>query len=360
MVTRFLMILGSLLLFVACEKGAGEGGTSTITGSVIVQEWDKDFIAKRSEHPARAEDVYIIYGDDDFYGDNVETHYDGTYQFVYLREGKYTIYVYSKDPQNPSDKKIVSTTIEISGRKQTVEVPELVIINDNGADGIYSIQGNVIVEQYSSNFETKRNEHPAQEVDVYLQRANEDFYFDRVRTDANGFFKFSDLIEDDYTVFVYSENPELAKEEKSVISQTISVVSGQTVTGDADPLVFVADDFMTMDNEGDKGYASIKGVIWKEEWNGTFTIKRDEYPGFEENVYVQRVGDEFYIDRVDTDFDGRYTFSDLNVGQYVVYAYSKIKGVNYDITNRKAAIKDTVEITLPTETVVADTITIIN
>ncbi len=81
----------------SCEKSEGEGGTSTIKGTIMVRDYNADFTTLYDIYPAAEEDVYIIYGDDDFYSDEIETHYDGTFQFKYLREGKYTVYAYSED-----------------------------------------------------------------------------------------------------------------------------------------------------------------------------------------------------------------------------------------------------------------------
>jgi hypothetical protein len=82
-----------LLAFAGCRKGPGEGGSSTIKGKVTAEYID--VFNNHYTYPAQKEDVYIIYGDGDFYGDNVETNYDGTYQFDYLKKGSYTVYAYS-------------------------------------------------------------------------------------------------------------------------------------------------------------------------------------------------------------------------------------------------------------------------
>ena len=81
------------LTFVACKKEAGEGGSSTIKGKVTATYID--VFGFEYSYPAEKEDVYIVYGDGGFYGDNVETDYNGNYEFKYLRKGAYTVYAYS-------------------------------------------------------------------------------------------------------------------------------------------------------------------------------------------------------------------------------------------------------------------------
>jgi hypothetical protein len=128
--TVLFLSLGLTLSFTACEKGPGEGGTSTIRGKVIVREYNGDFTFMRGEYPGAKEDVYIVYGDDYVYGDQFETHYDGTYEFNYLREGNYTIYAYSKDSTDliSSEEIPVIKEVEITGKNQTVEVPDIIIL----------------------------------------------------------------------------------------------------------------------------------------------------------------------------------------------------------------------------------------
>ena len=88
----FLSLL-CVLSIAACKKGPGEGGSSTIKGKVTATYID--VFGNEYSYPAEKEDVYIVYGDGDYYGDNVETDYNGNYEFKYLKKGNYTVYAYS-------------------------------------------------------------------------------------------------------------------------------------------------------------------------------------------------------------------------------------------------------------------------
>jgi hypothetical protein len=131
--TRNIIIIGfSIMSMVisSCEKPEGEGGDATIRGSVWVEDWDSNFNLLKFEFAGADEEVYIIYGDDISYGDKVNTNYLGQYEFKYLREGKYKIYVYSEKKQtvdSPSDIESVIAEVEITSRKQTVIVDTLTI-----------------------------------------------------------------------------------------------------------------------------------------------------------------------------------------------------------------------------------------
>ncbi len=106
---------------VGCEKDPGEGGTSSITGYAHVTDYNATFQIIQDEYPGRDEDIYIIYGDDVSYGDRIKTGPDGRFEFKYLREGKYTLYMYSGDT-SLAGVTVVYVPAEIKEKKQTVDV----------------------------------------------------------------------------------------------------------------------------------------------------------------------------------------------------------------------------------------------
>ncbi|HNQ12553.1 MAG TPA: hypothetical protein PKM16_05060 [Bacteroidia bacterium] len=113
------------VLISACEKGPGEGGNSSIKGYVHVVEYNASFSIVQGQYPGADADVYIIYGDDISYGDRVRANYDGTFEFKYLREGKYTVYVYSEDSTQIitglAADKAITKQVEITAKKQTID-----------------------------------------------------------------------------------------------------------------------------------------------------------------------------------------------------------------------------------------------
>lgn len=91
-----------LIALIGCSRTAGEGGTTTIQGSVEVE---KRLVivnpaSAQAPHPAADQDVFIIYGDRIGPDDRVRTNYDGDFAFYGMRPGDYTIYVYSEDTLN--------------------------------------------------------------------------------------------------------------------------------------------------------------------------------------------------------------------------------------------------------------------
>ena len=126
---KLLSVFFILVLFISsCEKEEGTGGTSEIKGKVYAFDYNAELTVLNSEYYAPEEDVYIIYGDDKIYSDDFKTHFDGSYHFQYLREGKYTIFAYSKDLSRTSPSGIITVKVEveITGKNQTVIAADIV------------------------------------------------------------------------------------------------------------------------------------------------------------------------------------------------------------------------------------------
>lgn len=127
---KWLIFIFCLSFLSSCEKEEGKGGNSTIYGKIYVKDYNSSFTVLQDEYYAQDEKVYIIYGDDKTYGDDVSTNYNGTYEFKYLRPGTYHIFAYSKDStlQTLADIPII-VDVEITEKNQKVEVPDIVIFN---------------------------------------------------------------------------------------------------------------------------------------------------------------------------------------------------------------------------------------
>ncbi|HNR20943.1 MAG TPA: hypothetical protein PKN75_13430 [Bacteroidia bacterium] len=114
----------ALLMVCSCKKGPGEGGNSSVYGTVnTILYSNSAFIDPIDTFPAADEDVFIIYGDDVSFGDKTQTNYEGKFEFKYLREGSYKIYVYSKGPRDvyPSGDYAVIKGVDINGKKKNID-----------------------------------------------------------------------------------------------------------------------------------------------------------------------------------------------------------------------------------------------
>lgn len=124
-----------LLLFLSiagCKKGPGEGGSSSIRGKIFRYGYNANFSTLLDSSFAEEEDVYIIYGDAVTFGDRQNTNHDGSYEFKYLRKGKYTIFAYEDDSTKYPVKarRAVEIVVEITENKQNLDAPQLNLVKD--------------------------------------------------------------------------------------------------------------------------------------------------------------------------------------------------------------------------------------
>ncbi|MBA3704462.1 MAG: hypothetical protein H0W84_00750 [Bacteroidetes bacterium] len=132
----YLIGIVSLLLISSCKKEAGPGGTSSINGKVYARYYNKNFSILADSAYAPDLDVYIIYGNEQTFGERQRTTYDGSYKFKYLQKGSYKIYTYSKDSTGAykyyvnqySPDVVVVKDVKIAKNKQSVEVPDIHIV----------------------------------------------------------------------------------------------------------------------------------------------------------------------------------------------------------------------------------------
>jgi len=135
----FLIISLVMLTLIGCKKESGEGGNSSISGNVIViqRAVSSNPLTGIDTLAAADVEVYIIYGDNTSPGDRIRANYNGEFEFSNLRQGDYTVYVYSDDTTgtiNPSSEAfnlmVVPRIVTISDKKEKVETGNFTIYED--------------------------------------------------------------------------------------------------------------------------------------------------------------------------------------------------------------------------------------
>lgn len=113
------------------KKNEGPGGQAIVRGKIYGREYNASFTQLVDEYYVAEEDVYIVYGDDEIYSDDMKTNHDGSFEFKYLEKGKYTIFVYSKDSTFtvPGGKQAIFVEFEITDKKEEVDLGEIVILD---------------------------------------------------------------------------------------------------------------------------------------------------------------------------------------------------------------------------------------
>lgn len=216
-----LLILSVLYLFVSCNKDEGLGGSSSIEGYVYnVVHKDDNFSFARDTIPAVKEDVYLIFGDEAYFGDDVETDKDGRYHFDYLRKGNYTVYAYSSYAD--ASKKAEIKSVKIGSGLNMVED---IYIHTGKANGTAMIKGAVQVSYYDKG--RKVDEGPGVGTRVYIKYQGEDTHFDDVRAGDAGIFIFQKLLPGIYEVYTTTEDPDTEK--VTSIIQTIEITETEKI-----------------------------------------------------------------------------------------------------------------------------------
>ena len=190
-----------LLFFTSCNKNAGEGGTGTVQGYVkLINHPDDNYSLPADTMDAAKTDVFIVYGNSDFYGDDVETNEVGFYKFKYLTAGTYTIFAYSTLPDG--NKVPVTASVSI-GKGETANIPTI-YIHQGKAYGTSIAKGKVYAMYYHND--TYRGQGWAYEHRVYIRNAGDAYHFDDVRVGLDGVFAFQKLQPGEYEVFTFTEN----------------------------------------------------------------------------------------------------------------------------------------------------------
>ena len=131
---NLILLITITIVFAACTKEAGEGGTSVIQGQVYKIHTFQNSITGEIDtlyfQLDAGKDVFIIYSDDEtaIYDDEFETDYNGKYRFEFLRKGDYTIYTYSDSSDvNTTYDYPVFRHIEIKSNNSTNNLDDFVI-----------------------------------------------------------------------------------------------------------------------------------------------------------------------------------------------------------------------------------------
>ena len=195
-----MTLVAALLLLPACNKGPGIGGTGTLQGYVKLVHHPDDYTLTADTVAAAKTDVFIVYGDEAYFGDDAETGADGMYRFEYLLPGQYTVYAYSTLPSG--EKVPVYQTVNLQ-RGEVAQLPTL-YIHDGKAYGTSVVKGRVHAAYYHNG--SYRGEGWACEHRVYIRRQGEDIAFDDTRVGPDGWFAFQKLLPGNYEVFTVTQD----------------------------------------------------------------------------------------------------------------------------------------------------------
>ena len=195
----------------SCTQDEGFGGNSHIKGVLIEKYYNADSTVFQYELPAKDEDVFILFGDQNNVGEDTKTSFTGNFQFQYLWPGNYKLYYYSdnlKVPNGEKEEMVVDISLD---KNQTYELDTLYTYKSlSWNEGSAKIKGKIWLINYKNestpNNLIVKDTTAAQEQEVYIVYNNADFYSDRIRTQGDGTFVFNNLLKGHYRIYVFSEN----------------------------------------------------------------------------------------------------------------------------------------------------------
>ena len=200
-----------LISLTSCEKPEGYGGTSSIKGVMFTESYNDDYSQLISKVEVADEEVFLMFGDEDYLGDRVFTSISGAFEFPYLREGSYTLYYPSEDSASLSDDDAMQM-IELQLKNgEVLDLGELIQLKTlDFDDGSAKISGIVKLINYKNSsvypFLEIKDITFAQKEDVYLVYGDHVYYDENIETGQDGYFEFTNLIPGDYEIYVYSED----------------------------------------------------------------------------------------------------------------------------------------------------------
>lgn len=125
----FPLFFALIILFLGCSKAPGIGGKASIKGKLTGRFYtDTELTMFAGLSALGDENVYIIYGNEQtFYNDDISTSYDGSFEFNYLRPGKYVVFMYENCYPCSALQQEILFEVEITEKNQVVDLGEIIL-----------------------------------------------------------------------------------------------------------------------------------------------------------------------------------------------------------------------------------------
>ena len=95
--------------------------------------------------------------------------------------------------------------------------------------------------------------------------------------------------------------------------------------------------FSCSKDEGYGGLATITGKVYGKDFNSSGYLVGEGYIG-DVSVYISKSGETAYFDKVDTAYDGSFSFKFLHKGTYDIWVYGDCDTCAWDQTFTKKTI----------------------
>jgi len=328
-IVSFFVII--TLITVSCNKTEGPGGESSLKGKILLKEYNQAFKQLIDIKPAANEDVYIIYGNDDFVGDKVSTDNEGNFRFEYLQAGNYKILIYTEDTTGITTGNKVPVIKEVKvGDGKTADIGTLYkckALKYN--DGSSMIIGKILLKEYDEDFTFLQRIVPAADENVFILNSYEDYVSDDVSSSFDGSFRFTNLLQGTYKIVIYTEDSTKSiVGNRDTVMRTAQVVNGQ--------ITDIGTIYRFKTYNVDEGTAMITGKVTLINYMNNGADIKDISLAQEQEIYLIYNDHKTFDLRVRTNFNGVYQFQHLLKGKYTVFTYSEnINGATEKFAHKK-------------------------
>jgi hypothetical protein len=129
MKNKYLVVAVLLIAigFYSCSKDEGYGGLGKISGKVYGYDVTSSGNIRAEGYMGEVK-IYISEHNNPNYFDDINTSYDGSFQFRFLNKGSYDLWVYSDCDTCVWKQKYEIKAVDISSKKQAVTVEDFKII----------------------------------------------------------------------------------------------------------------------------------------------------------------------------------------------------------------------------------------
>ncbi|MFB6340347.1 hypothetical protein ACE1ET_01425 [Saccharicrinis sp. FJH62] len=316
----YIVLVVGITLLTACSQDEGFGGNSEIKGELMERVYNEDRSVLLSETPAKAEDIYIMFGNNTVVDDKVETSYTGDFKFSYLWPGEYTIFYLSDDTSDNSKPKMEIMKQVTLGKNESLDLGSLYTYKIKDWDqGSSAINGVLIERIYNDDLSILLSESPAKAQDIFIMLGDNTSFNDKVETSYNGQFEFNNIWGGDYTIYYMSDDTADISQPDVEIKQTLSLSNNTTVQLDTMYTYKI--------KEWNEGSATIRGKVMVTNYKNSSTypnlVIKDITPAQEQEIYITYGNHTFYDDRIRTQDDGTFEFRNLIKGTYRIFVYSE-------------------------------------
>lgn len=228
----FILSLLSLFLFSSCINEEGEGGTAVVDGFIWqVNHPDGEYNFTTDTFPAAEARVYIQYGSEEPYSDDMRAGTDGYFKFKYLNKGTYTVFAYNEYPNGRLEAVKESVTVK-KGETGTIKD---IYIHTGKMFGKFIVTGRLYAKYYDKNTLIDERALPGERVYIRKKSTIEGVtypYFNDVRSGADGTFAFEKIAPGDYELYAVSENDDRVLYVENYISVSVSEENPKEDVGD--------------------------------------------------------------------------------------------------------------------------------